>query len=330
LKPVDHPHVATGKVGVLIINLGTPDAPTPSAVRRYLAEFLSDPRVVEIPGLIWKPILHGIILNIRPAKTAKLYAKVWAQDSPLRAITRAQAETLKTVLKDVAVVDWAMRYGKPSIFERLDAMKREGCDRILIAPLYPQYSAATTATVVDTVFAWMKRARWQPSIRFLPPYYDDVAYIAAVANSLAPFIAEEPDAVLLSFHGMPRRTLDAGDPYHCQCQKTARLIRAQLGWPEDRFHVAFQSRFGRQEWLRPYADERVRELARQGVKTLVVACPGFSADCLETLEEVKLGLEETFRHSGGQSLIYVPCLNASPHSIELLSGLIRRELSGWI
>ncbi|MCA3255511.1 MAG: ferrochelatase [Alphaproteobacteria bacterium] len=334
--PPDHPRVAARRIGVLLVNLGTPDDPSVPAVRRYLAEFLSDRRVVEIPPLIWQPILRGVILNTRPKRSAAAYAKVWDQtggDSPLRAITRDQAEALKTAFGDRVMVEWAMRYGQPSIADKLSALKEAGCDRILIAPLYPQYSAATTATVSDRVFDILKGWRWQPALRTLPPYHDDPAYIDAVAASLRAGLAAldfEPDVVLTSFHGMPERTLMLGDPYHCQCQKTARLLREAMGWSEDRLRISFQSRFGRAEWLKPYTDATLEALPGEGKRKVALIAPGFSADCLETLEEIAMEGAEIFQHAGGERFAYIPCLNASEGGVALLKTLLERELAGWI
>jgi len=333
--PSDHPAIPPRRVGVLLVNLGTPDDASPRAVRRYLAEFLSDPRVIEIPQLVWQPILRGIILRTRPRKSAANYAKVWdhdAGDSPLRVITRAQAEALQAELPAV-VVDWAMRYGRPSIHDRMTALRELGCERILLAPLYPQYSAATTATVVDKAFEALRRWRWQPAMRTLPPYYDDPVYIDALAGAIEAGLAGldfQPDAVLASFHGMPERTLRLGDPYHCHCQKTGRLLRERLGWPEGRLRVTFQSRFGRAEWLKPYTDATLAALPSQGIRRVAVFAPGFAADCLETLEEIAMGGRETFEHAGGERFAYLPCLNASAGGVAMLRSLVARELEGWV
>lgn len=335
MTPPDHPPIPAAKVGVLLVNLGTPDDSSVAAVKRYLLEFLSDPRVVEIPPLIWQPVLRGVILNTRPKKSAAAYAKVWDQvagDSPLRVITRAQAVALQAAMPGV-VVDWAMRYGQPTIEARLQALHDAGCTRILAVPLYPQYSAATTATVVDKIFDVLKGWRWQPALRTLPPYHDDPAYIEALAVSIETGLAAldfEPQAVIASFHGMPARTLRLGDPYHCQCQKTARLLRERLGWGEDRLRVTFQSRFGRAEWLQPYTDVTLTELAKKGVRRIAVITPGFSADCLETLEEIAMQGQETFEHAGGERLAYIPCLNDGAPGIAMLQKLIARELEGWV
>jgi ferrochelatase len=335
VTPADHPAVAPPQVGVLLVNLGTPDDASPAAVRRYLKQFLSDRRVVEIPPLLWQPILRGIILNTRPRKSAANYAKVWdaeAGDSPLRVITRAQAEGLQAMLPGVRV-DWAMRYGQPAIADRLAALRDAGCTRILVAPLYPQYSAATTATVMDSAFDVLKRWRWQPALRTLPPYHDDPAYIDALASSIETGLAAldfEPEVVLASFHGMPERTLRLGDPYHCHCQKTARLLGERLGWPAGRLRASFQSRFGRAEWLKPYTDATLRSLPGEGVRRVAVVAPGFAADCLETLEEIALQGRESFEQAGGERFAYLPCLNAGEPGMAMLRTLVVRELEGWI
>jgi protoporphyrin/coproporphyrin ferrochelatase len=335
--PPAHPPVKAQKTGVLLVNLGSPDAPTTSAVRRYLKEFLSDRRVIELTPLLWQPILRGIILNVRPSKSAKKYASVWgdaAQPAPLVRITAAQTAALKNSFGANVIVDFAMRYGNPAIAARLDYMQKEmGCTRILVVPLYPQYSAATTATVVDEVNRWLARQRWQPTVRFLPPYFDDPDYIAAIAGSISTHLASldwQPDVILASFHGMPRETLDKGDPYHCQSQKTARLVREALGETAERMQITFQSRFGPKEWLQPYTDGTVSALAQKGVKKLALVSPGFAADCLETLEEIQEEVAETFSHNGGEKFTYVPCLNDSPAGVALLEKLVRKELQGWI
>jgi ferrochelatase len=315
---------------VLLINLGTPDAPEVRAVRRYLAEFLSDPRVVEIPKLAWNPILYGFILRTRPRKSAEAYNKIWTNEgSPLRAIAHRQADALRGRLSGVSV-HYAMRYGSPGIAAALDNMVAEGCVRILAAPLYPQYSAATTATANDAVFAALAAMRWQPAIRTLPPYYDDRLYIEALAANITRQLAAldfQPDRLLLSFHGMPVRTLELGDPYHCHCQKTARLLSNALGRDVD---LAFQSRFGRAQWLEPATDSTLAAYPRQGVRKVAVAAPGFSADCLETLEELGIRGRHTFEQAGGEEFALLDCLNDSPESIAMLERLIERELAGWL
>lgn len=328
--PANHPPVKTPKIGVLLVNLGTPDAPTASAVRRYLKQFLSDRRVVEIPALIWQPILRGIILNVRPKKSAANYAKVWMEDgSPLAVYTKAQAAGLQQRLPNVDV-RYAMRYGQPSIGVQLEAMKADGCNRILVAPLYPQYSGATTATVIDDVGRALAAMRWQPAIRTLPAYHDDPAYIEAVAQSLRDGLAAldfEPEAIVASFHGMPDRTLHLGDPYHCHCQKTARLLSEAVGRP---LTIAFQSRFGRAKWLEPSTEDTLARLAKEGVKKVAIFAPGFSADCLETLEELAMQGHEQFEEAGGTHYAYIPCLNAAEGGMAMLETLVRRELSGWL
>ncbi|WP_379552494.1 ferrochelatase [Qipengyuania sp. DGS5-3] len=332
--PGDHPPVKSGGIGVLVVNLGTPDAPDRKSVKRYLAEFLSDRRVVEIPPIAWQPILRGIILNTRPQKSAAAYAKVWSEDgSPLAAITKRQAELLQERIGGGVIVDWAMRYGQPSIPERLQAMKDAGCERILIAPLYPQYSGATTATVMDKVGETLGGMRWQASLRTLPPYHDDSAYIDALASDIDRQLGAldfEPEVLVLSFHGMPQRTLELGDPYHCHCQKTSRLLQAKLARSGLRFRTSFQSRFGPAKWLEPATDTVLKEEASTGTKRLAIAAPGFSADCLETLEE--LGMEgcEQFEEAGGEQFAALSCLNDSDAGMDMLEHLIRRELSGWI
>lgn len=328
--PADHPSVAKPRIGVLLINLGTPDGPDPGSVRRYLREFLSDRRVVEIPPILWRPILHGVILTTRPKKSAHAYRKVWTPEgSPLAVHTRATAAALKGRFGEGVTVDWAMRYGEPSIRSRLVAMKEAGCDRILVAPLYPQYSAATTATANDAVFAALGAMRWQPAVRTLPPYHDDPGYIAALKASVERHLAAlnfSPERLVVSFHGMPERTLKLGDPYHCQAQKTARLLSEALGRD---VIVSFQSRFGRAKWLEPATDATLARLGRDGVASIAVATPGFSADCLETLEEIGMQGAEIFRANGGKNFACLPCLNADSEAIALYESLIGRELSGW-
>jgi ferrochelatase len=317
-------------IGVLLINLGTPDAPEARAVRRYLAEFLSDPRVVEIPPIAWKPILHGIILRTRPRKSAEAYNQIWTNEgSPLRVIAHRQAQALRERLPDVRV-HYAMRYGHPGIAATMERMTAEGCGRILAAPLYPQYCAATTATANDAVFAALARMRVQPALRTLPPYYDDPLYIDALRANLSRQLAAldfEPEKLLLSFHGMPRRTAELGDPYHAHCLETARLLSDALG---REVAVAFQSRFGRARWLEPATDATLAAYPRNGIQRIAVATPGFSADCLETLEELGIRGRETFLRAGGKDFALLDCLNDSSESIAMLEALIRRELEGWL
>ena len=328
--PPDHPPVVAPRIGVLLVNLGTPDAPNARSVRRYLAEFLSDRRVVEIPPLAWQPILRGIILNTRPKKSAHAYAQIWRRDgSPLAVFTGAQATALADAFGDDVTVDWAMRYGQPAIGDRLAAMKAAGCERILLAPLYPQYCGATTATANDKAFATLAAMRWQPAIRTLPPYYDDPAYVAGLKASVEAGLAAldfEPEALLTSFHGMPQRTLVLGDPYHCHCRKTARLLGAALA---REVIVTFQSRFGRAKWLEPATDQVLMALPGKGIKRVAVVAPGFSVDCLETLEELAIRGREQFTQAGGTHFAYLPCLNDSPIGIAMLRKLIGRELEGW-
>jgi ferrochelatase len=329
--PTNHPPVATPKVGVLLVNLGTPDAPTTSAVKRYLKQFLSDRRVVEIPPLLWQPILRGIILNTRPQKSAKAYAKVWTEKgSPLAFFTAGQAEALQARMEGIADVRYAMRYGNPSVADQLAAMKAAGCNRILIAPLYPQYSGATTGTVLDEAYATLTAMRWHPAIRTLPAYHDDARYIGALKSSIEASLAKldfVPDALVISFHGMPERTLHLGDPYHCHCQKTARLLSEAMG---RELVVSFQSRFGRAKWLEPATDDTLMKLAREGTKKVAIFAPGFSVDCLETLEELAMQGHEQFEEAGGTHYAYLPCLNDSDTGMDMLEQIIGQELAGWI
>ena len=329
-RPPDHPPVAPARLGVLLVNLGTPEAPEPGSVRRYLKEFLSDPRVVEIPQLVWQPILRGIVLTRRPRRSARAYRQVWTDEgSPLAAITARQAKKLAGAFGPDVIVDHAMRYGRPAIAERIDALKAAGCERILIAPLYPQYCAATTATAVDEAFAQLRRMRWQPAVRTLPPYHDDPAYIDALKQIVEAGLAAlpfAPDVLVASFHGMPERTLHRGDPYHCHCRKTARLLGEALG---RELLVAFQSRFGRARWLEPATDKVLAGLPGKGVAKVAVVAPGFAADCLETLEELAIRGRATFLEAGGTDFAYLPCLNDSPPGLAMLRALIGRELEGW-
>jgi len=330
LPPADHPPIPPPRVGVLLTNLGTPDAPDTASVKRYLAEFLSDRRVVEIPQIVWQPILRGIILNTRPKKSAHAYSQVWTEEgSPLAAITARQAKALQARLGDTVRVVHAMRYGNPGIATTLAAMKAEGCERILVAPLYPQYCAATTATANDTAFAALATMRWQPALRTLPPYHDDPLYIGALKADLDAQLAAldfVPERLLLSFHGMPQRTLELGDPYHCHCQKTARLLGEAMGRPID---VSFQSRFGRAKWLEPATDDRLMAYPGEGVTKVAIAAPGFSADCLETIEELGIRGKEDFLGAGGTHFARLDCLNDGAAGMQMLQALITRELAGW-
>ncbi|HEX4737767.1 MAG TPA: ferrochelatase [Allosphingosinicella sp.] len=329
--PPDHPPIPAPKIGVLLINLGTPNAPEPGAVRLYLKEFLSDPRVVEIPQLVWQPILRGLILTTRPKKSAHAYRQVWTDEgSPLAAITARQARALAGAFGENVIVDHAMRYGRPAISERIDALKAAGCERILIAPLYPQYCAATTATANDEAFFHLRRMRWQPAVRTLPPYHDDPAYIAALKTRLEEELADlpfEPQALIASFHGMPQRTLELGDPYHCHCRKTARLLGEAMG---RELVVTFQSRFGRAKWLEPATDTTLTALPGRGIARVAIFAPGFAADCVETLEELDIRGRATFLAAGGTDFAYLPCLNDSPPGIEMLRSIVGRELEGWV
>lgn len=336
--PPDHAPVSSGNIGVLLVNLGTPQSAEPKDVKRYLAEFLSDRRVIEIPPMAWQPILRGIILNTRPKKSAKAYAKVWMDEgSPLAVNTRNQAKELQRLIGDDVQVRYAMRYGSPSIPSQIEALQELGCDRILVAPLYPQYSAATTATVIDKVGQTLGKMRWQPSLRTLPPYHDDPAYIDALAADLArqmDALSFDPEVLLLSFHGMPQRTLDLGDPYHCHCRKTARLLTEKLalmdGLSSMRIETSFQSRFGRAKWLEPATDTTLEGEAGKGTRKLAIAAPGFSVDCVETLEELAIEGRDIFVKAGGEDFAALSCLNTSDAGMDMLEKLIRKELAGWI
>ncbi|WP_152435689.1 ferrochelatase [Erythrobacter sp. THAF29] len=336
--PNEHPPVKSGAIGVLLVNLGTPDAPDAKSVKRYLKQFLSDPRVIEIPKIAWQPILRGIILNTRPQKSAEAYSKIWTdRGSPLADFTAKQAEAIAGDLGENIVVDYAMRYGSPSIEQRLTELTEKGCDRILIAPMYPQYCAATTATVFDEVARVLGEMRWQPALRFVPPYHDDALYLDALAEDLTRQVAAlsfKPEVMLLSFHGMPQRTLEKGDPYHCHCQKTARLLRERLAERDEfagvRFETTFQSRFGPAQWLEPATDDTLIAEGEKGTRRLVVAAPGFAVDCVETLEELALEGRDEFLEAGGEQYAVLDCLNASAAGVAMLDAMIRRELSGWI
>lgn len=324
------------RAGVLLVNLGTPAAPTRKAVRRYLAEFLSDRRVVDYPRALWLPLLHGVILNVRPARTARAYAKIWraeSDESPLRYFTRRQAERLGERLGPGLVVDWAMRYGAPRVAERLAALAAAGASRILVLALYPHYSATTTASVGDAVFDAVRVLRLRPAIRLAPPFHDEPAYIEALASRARAAIAAmpaSPERLILSFHGLPERLVAAGDPYEDQCRKTARLLREAMGWSEAFAPIAFQSKFGPEKWLGPSTADLIDALAREGVKRLAVMAPGFASDCLETLEELAIAGKERFLEAGGAAFDAIPCLNDSEAMIGLLEILARRELAGWI
>ncbi len=337
--PPDHPPVAFGRIGVLIVNLGTPSGTDYWSMRRYLKEFLSDRRVIEVNPLVWAFVLNAIILTRRPGAKGRDYAKIWntaRNEGPLLTITRAQAEKLSALFAgrdSRLMVDFAMRYGEPSIAARLGALQQAGCERILVVPLYPQYAAATTATVADKAFDALKAMRWQPAVRIAPPWHDDPVYIDAVAQDLERHLSAldfEPEVILASFHGIPKSYHLKGDPYSCQCAKTARLLRARLGMGEERLRLTFQSRFGREEWLQPYTDATVKALAESGVKRIAVFNPGFVADCLETLEEIGVENRDIFLAHGGERFAAIPCLNDGPAGLRVLEGVVTRELGGWL
>jgi len=337
--PDEHPDIPKEKVGVLLLNLGTPDGTDFWSIRRYLKEFLSDPRVIEVNRVLWSVILNLIILNVRPKISGKAYKEIWLEttdESPLRFHTRMQSDALsqRFIENGFSIeVDWAMRYGSPAIGARLEEMRAKGCRKILLLALYPQYSATTTASAYDKAFQALQEMRWQPVIRTTPAYYNNKKYVEILAKSINEHIAcldWEPNVILTSFHGLPKRYLDAGDPYHCECAQTSRLIAEELGWSRDRVRLAFQSRFGREEWLKPYIQEVITELPSQGIKKIAIISPGFISDCVETLEEVAIGLRESFLEAGGEKFTYVPCLNSSEESIDLLQELVLKELRGWI
>ncbi len=338
-EPAPARAAAGARIGVLLVNLGTPDATDAESVRRYLREFLSDRRVIEETGLVWQLVLNGIILPFRPRRKGRDYAKIWNREkdeSPLKTITRAQAEKLGAVLAPLGnriMVDWAMRYGNPSIAARLAVLAAQGCERILLLPLYPQYAAATTATVCDAAFRVLMRMRNQPTLRVVPPYFDEPAYIGALAGTLEAELARlsfKPDVILASYHGMPKAYVDKGDPYYDHCVATTQLLRDRLGLGDDKLRMTFQSRFGRAEWLQPYTDKTVRQLGKQGIKNLVVITPGFSADCLETLEEIAVENADIFKRAGGENFAHIPCLNDSEPGMEVIRTLVMRELTGWV
>jgi ferrochelatase len=340
--PIERAPVAIAKtpdrVGVLLVNLGTPDSADTRGVRVYLREFLSDPRVIEDQGLLWKLVLNGIILTTRPQRKAKDYLKIWnteLNESPLKTITRAQSDKLAAAIDDHShvVVDWAMRYGNPSIRSRIAALNAQGCDRILVVPLYPQYSAATSATVCDEVFRVLGEMRAQPTLRVTPPYFDEPDYINALAVSIESHIATlsfVPELIVASFHGMPQKYIDKGDPYQAQCIATTEALRRRMGPDAPRLMLTFQSRFGFDQWLKPYTDKTIEQLAKDGVKRIAVVMPGFSADCLETLEEIAQENCEIFMHNGGEQFSAIPCLNDSDPGMDVIRQLVLRELQGWI
>ena len=342
-------HGSPSKIGVLLINLGTPDAPTKQALRPYLKQFLSDPRVVEIPRLAWWLILNGVILNTRPAKSAQKYAQIWtAEGSPLFAHTRKQAKMLQGYLGErlkppsplhplpggegKIIVEFAMRYGNPSVASALAKLKEQGCDRILALPLYPQYAASSSASALDAVFQALQQSRNMPELRTVRHYHDDPGYIAALANSVRDHWMQHgrPDKLVMSFHGVPKRSLMQGDPYHCECQKTGRLLAEALGLAQEQYQVTFQSRFGRAEWLQPYTAQTLKDLGKKGCKRVDVICPGFSSDCLETLEEIAIECKADFLNAGGQEFNYIPCLNERDDWLQALSNITLKHLQGWL
>ena len=342
--PPGHPPVAFGKVGVLIVNLGTPDATDYWSMRRYLKEFLSDRRVIETPRALWWPLLNLVILTTRPGRKGRDYAAIWnneRDEGPLRTITRAQSDKLAAWIaggglgatQRPVVSDWAMRYGNPSIASRIEALQAQGCERILIVPLYPQYAAATSATVADKAFDALKAMRWQPAVRIAPPWHDDAAYIQALADSMHAQIAAldfEPEVIVASYHGIPQSYFDKGDPYHCHCAKTTRLLREALGYDKERLIMTFQSRFGPSEWLKPYLDETLKALPAKGVKRVAVVAPGFTADCLETIEEIGVENRDYFMEAGGEKYARLDCLNDSAEGMAVIEAVVARELQGWI
>jgi len=341
--PANHPLAASGRIGVLLVNLGTPEGTDYWSMRRYLKEFLSDRRVIETPRLIWWPILNLAILSRRPQVKGRDYESIWNKErneSPLKTFTRGQAEKLATALAEGGFdphrrleIDWAMRYGQPAIADRLAALQKAGCDRILLVPMYPQYCAATTATVCDKAFEALARMRWQPTLRVAPPYYDDPVYIGALAQSLRSSLAGldfEPEVILTSFHGIPQSYFDKGDPYYCHCAKTWRLLRETLNLPSDKFLLTFQSRFGLAKWLEPSTADTVKALAGKGVKRIAIVTPGFAADCLETLEEIGVENAHYFKEGGGERFAALPCLNDGDDGMRVIETLARRELAGWL
>ena len=340
--PSDHPvWPRHAKTGLLLVNLGTPDGTDTPSMRRYLKQFLSDRRVVEVPRLLWWLILNGIILNIRPRKSGDAYERIWLKEgpdgSPLRKYTRLQAEHIAKRFgadkdqRDDLMVSWAMRYGNPSIPSQLERLRQAGCNRFVIIPLYPQYAASTTATVNDEVFEWALKQRWQPAIRTAPPWHDHPAYISALAQSVKDSLGDkDPEKLMVSFHGIPQRYFVQGDPYHCHCMKTARLLREELDWPKERYQVTFQSRFGREPWLQPYTDETLEAFGAEGTKSLAIMAPGFVADCLETLEELAMEGKEQFQETGGGDYHYIPCLNDSAVGLKVIETIVRENLAGWV
>ncbi|MBL8578258.1 MAG: ferrochelatase [Mesorhizobium sp.] len=335
--PAGHPPVKPSRIGVLLVNLGTPDGTDYKSMWRYLREFLSDPRVIELNKAIWYPILYGLVLTTRPSKSGANYRRIWnteKDESPLRTYTRSQAEKLATALTNLpdVRVEWGMRYGNPSTRSAVQSLYDQGCDRILTFPLYPQYSATTTATANDQLFRALMKMRDAPAVRSVPPYYDEPVYIDALARSIEASLATldfQPEVVIASYHGIPKVYFEKGDPYHCHCLKTTRLLRERLGWDERKLISTFQSRFGAQEWLQPYTDKTVERLAREGVKSIAIVNPGFSVDCIETLDEIGREVRDEFLHAGGERFAHIPCLNDSAEGMDVIETLVRRELQGW-
>jgi ferrochelatase len=337
--PADHPKLPKPKIGVMLANLGTPDATDYWSMRRYLSEFLSDRRVIDYSPWFWQPLLQGIILSRRPFKSGAAYRSIWnneANESPLMTITKAQTAAIAAALEEIygaeVDVDFCMRYGNPSTRSKVDAMVARGCRKILFFPLYPQYAGATTATANDEFFRALMAQKWQPPVRTVPAYFDEPAYIDALAQSVERGYGAaeaEPEILVVSYHGVPQRYLTEGDPYHCQCQKTTRLLKERLGWADDRITTTFQSKFGPEEWLKPYTVEEVARLAEAGKKRIAVIAPAFSADCIETLEEINEEIRESFEHAGGESFTYIPCLNDDEAHISALVGIIEKNLAGW-
>ncbi|MEL0002462.1 MAG: ferrochelatase [Rhodospirillales bacterium] len=337
--PEKHPTIPEAKIGILLLNLGTPNATDYWSMRRYLSEFLSDRRIIELSPALWQPILQGIILSIRPKKSGAAYARIWNKEkneSPLRTTTRDLTEKVASIIRPAhpnIIVDFAMRYGDPSTASVIERMIKEGCDRLLLLPLYPQYSAATSGTACDQAFRQLMRERWQPAIRTTPPWYDDPNHIDLLAESIERHYNKldwTPDLLVTSFHGLPMEYFEKGDPYHCHCAKTARMLRERLGWEKEKLLMVFQSRFGPKEWLQPYADETVKSLPAKGIKKIAVISPGFVADCVETLDELAIELAHGFHAAGGENFTYIPCLNDDDGHAAYIANLATRELSGWI
>ena len=337
--PKSHPPVKAQKIGVLLLNLGTPDATDYFSVRKYLSEFLSDKRVIDYPSWFWQPLLQGIILTSRPFRSGAAYKSIWNNEnneSPLKTYTRNQYEKIKSEFEAIypdIIFEWGMRYGNPSTQKGIESLRQQGCTKILCFALYPQYGSPTTATAYDKTFDILKKIQWQPAIRTAPPWYDDPGYISVLAKSITRHLDTldfEPEVIMTSFHGLPQRYLSKGDPYHCMCQKTSRLVQEKLNWPKDKWITTFQSRFGPEKWLQPYTDETIEKIAKDGVKSMAIVSPAFVSECIETLEEIEMEGEEIFHEAGGKNYAYIPCLNDSDDHIKLLSNYIRNELAGWI